>query len=191
MQNENLTLPNLMAALLDVAVEGESLNNALGKVGSSEGELLGEWIAPQSSSSAVDYAKELMMKQIGSRQKDEGSCLYLVKKVLCPTEDYEGISQAISEEDTSKFKVLRLIGSNSEILGYKQKKSGFEVYLTYGKTPIEALRKTNDADPIFYISSTSFDATDAKEFDRLITKAVYEHQPEALEELLSTIGFIR
>ena len=187
-EKENFTMPNLFAGLIGAIVEGKPLDKSLREVGLSEAYVLGQWVAPQSSDVATDYARKVMSEQFGKISRDEGFSLYLVKKVLCTPDDYEAMAEAVSGEHTDKFQVLRLIGSNPQVLKYKQKDLGLEAYLVSGRNPMEAMGRTTADDPAFNYSATVFNADDAKEFDGLITNAVYKHTPEAVEKLLGAIG---
>jgi hypothetical protein len=174
-EEETFTLPKFFAGYIGAIVENKPLDESLREVGLSEAYVLGQWVAPQSSDVATDYVREVMAEQFGKISRDEGSGLYLVKKVLCGADDYEAMAEAVSVEDTDKFQVLSLIGSNPLILRYKQENPGLEAYLVSGRNPMEAMRKTTADDPIFNYSATTFDADDAKEFDGLVTNAVYKH----------------
>jgi len=187
-EEENFTSPNLFAGLIGAVVENKPLDEALREVGLSEAYVIGQWIAPQSSDVATDYVREIMAEQLGRMSRDENSGLYLVKKVLCTSDDYEKMAEAVSEEDTDKFKVLRLIGSNQKMLKYKQEDPGLEAYLVYGRNQIEAMRKTTADDPIFYYGGSFFDADLARELDELITNAFYKHTTEAVEILFDKMG---
>lgn len=188
MSEENFTMPNLFAGILTSVVEGKSLDESLREVGLSEDYVVGQWVAPQSSEGATDYVKDLMTTQFGKISRDKGSRLYVVKKVLCTPDDYEAMAEAVSGADTDKFGVVRLIGSNPKVMGYQQNNPGLEAYLASGRTPLEALRATTSEDPIFNYNATFFDADSAKEFDGLVTDAVYKHNPEAVQRLFDAIG---
>jgi len=187
-EEENFTMPNLFAGLIGAVVENKSLDESLREVGLSEAYVLGQWVAPQSSDVANDYVREIMAEQFRKISRDESSGLYLVKKVLCGAEDYEAIAEAVSGEHTDKFQVLRLIGSKPQVLKYKQKNPGLEAYLVSGQNPMDAMRRTTAEDPAFSYSATVFGVDDAREFDGLVTNAVYKHSPEAVEKLFSAIG---
>lgn len=187
-EEENFTMQNLFAGVLTSVVEGKSLDEGLREVGLSEDYVISQWVAPQSSEGATDYVKDLMATQFGKISRDEGSKLYVVKKVLCRPDDYEAMAEAVSGADTDKFGVVRLIGSNQQVMGYKQENPGLEAYLASGKTPLEALRATNSENPIFNYNATLFDADTAKEFDGLVIDAVYKHNTEAVQKLFDAIG---
>ena len=187
-EEENFTMPNLLAGLIGAVVENKPLDESLREVGLSEKCVLGQWVAPQSSNVANDYVREVMAEQFGKISRDKSSGLYLVKKVLCDPKDYEAMAEAVSGEHTDKFRVLRLIGSNPQVLKYKQKNHGLEAYLVSGSNPMEAMRRTTVGDPVFNYNATDFDADSAREFDGLATNAVYKHTPEAFEKLFSAIG---
>lgn len=179
-EEENYTTPNLFAAFIGAIVENKSLDDALKSVGLSEAYVLKQSVAQQSSEAAIGYVQELLLEQFGIISKENGSSLYLVKKVLCFPKEYEAMAEAVSGEHTSKFQVLRLIGANPLMFKYKQKNHGIEAYLVSGRDAMEAMRKTTAADPTFNYNNTYFDVESAGEFDKLVTCAVYEHTPEAI-----------
>jgi len=185
---ENLTMENLFAGVLTAVVEGKSLDEGLQTVGLSKDIVFRAMVAPQSSDIAMAYAEDGLAKQYGPLERDEETDLYLVKKVLCPAEEFEAMEKAVNGEDTEKYKVIKLIASHPQIIQYKEKQSGMEAYLTAAKTPLEALRQTNTNDPFFNFSMTWFGADEAGELDVLINNAVYEHTPEATTRLFEAIG---
>lgn len=189
-EEENFTMPNLLAGIIGAIVENKPLDKSLREVGLSEAYVLGQWVAPQSSDVATDYVREIMSGYFGEISRGKGSGLYLVKKVLCTINDYEAMAEAVSGKHTDKFQVLRLIGSNPQALKYKQKNPGLEAYLVSGRNPMEAIRKTTADDAVFNCSVTGFDTNDARKFDGLVTDAVYKHTPEAVEKLFGAIGVI-
>ena len=187
-EEKTLTIPHLFAGLLGAVVENKPLDESLREVGLSEAYVLGQWVAPQNSAVARNYVTEVMAEQFGSFSGDEGSGLYLVKKVFCTPKEYEAMAEAVSGVNTDKFQVLRLIGSNPKVMGYKQDNPGLEAYLVSGRNPMEAMRKTTASDPVFNYYSSYFDADRAREVDKLVTNAVYEHSPEAFDKFFSAIG---
>jgi hypothetical protein len=175
MSEENFYMANLFAGLLGTIVENKTLEDALNDVGLSESFVLNQWIAPQSSSIANDYVKELIAEQFGKISRDESSSLYLVKKVFCKPAEFEKMAEAVLGQDTDKFNVLRLIGSNPKLMKYKQENHGLEEYLVSGKNQLDALRKTSGEDPIFHYAATYFDENEARKFDQLFVDAIYNH----------------
>lgn len=181
-QEDNFTGINILASTIGAIVEREGLNLALQRVGLSDEFVLKKWIAPQSSEVATRYAKEIMTENFEGIG-DPKSEIYLIKKVFCNPNEYDAMAEAVSDEDTDKFKVLRIIGSNPQLMKYKQKNHGLEAYLLSARTPMEAMRKTSDDKSIMHYASTSFNADDARKLDKLMSKAVYDHTPESLSEL--------
>ena|GEM_PF-4812955 len=147
----------------------------------SEAYVLGKFVSTQSSDGETDYVREQMVEQFVKISRDPCSNLYLVKKVFCNPDDYEAMAESVSKEHTDKFQVLRLIGSDPDFMGFKQKDPGLEAYLVFGKAPIEAMRRTTADDPLFFTYATNFDADSAREFDGFVTNAVYKHTPEIFE----------
>ena len=187
MAEENFTMPNLFAGLIGAIVEDKSLDESLKDVGLSEALVFKQLISSHSSDVAKDYVREIVSEQLGKISRKKDSILYLVKKVLCTKNDYKEIAKAVSKEHTDKFQVLRLIGSNREVLKYKRQEPGLEAYLVSGKNPMEAMRKTTSEAPIFYRYMTYFDANSAKKFDELVTNALYKHTLESVEKIFNLI----
>jgi len=188
MSEENFTKPKLFAGLIGAVVENKPLDEALKEVGLSEAYAFRQLVAPQSSAAAIDYVKEVMTEQWGKIPRDDSSELYVVKKVLCDPDEYEAMAEAVSGEDTDKFKVLRLIGFSLLLSEYKLENHGLEAYLVTGENPLEAMRKTTWTPPLLGGCKVSFDANDAKRIDRLLTDAIYNHTPEAVKVLFNAIG---
>ncbi len=182
---ENLTLPNVLSAYISAAVEQRPLDETLKEVGLSEEFLLNQWIAPQNSGAARDYCLQRFRGEAELRK--DGEDFYFVKKVFCGPQDYESMAEAVSADDTDKFKVLRLIGSNERILGYKGDSPGLEAYLVSGKNASEALKNAEDTDPAFYYRDSRFNAAIAREVDSLVTDAIYTHSPESITKVLEII----
>lgn len=181
---DEFTKQNLFAALIYATVENKSFGEALENLGLPKESVLSQLFAPHNSDAAIDYIKETIAKLYAMTPIDDGSELYVVKKVLCSPDKFDDMAEAISGDHTDKFKVLRLIGSYSGPMGCKHEIPGMEVYLISGKTPLDAMKKTNIADPTFADSDMNFSADEAKEFDRLITDALYKHSPEAIDKVL-------
>jgi hypothetical protein len=178
-----------MAGIIGAVVERKSLDEGLQEVGLSEDQVMDHFAAPQNSAAARDYAREQLTGQFG-RLVSEGSDLYLVKKVFCDADEYQEMADAVSDADTDKFKVVRIIGSNPKTIGYQQDEEGIEAYLVAGDSPMEALRNTSAAEPNFVSTTSWFDADDAKSFDKKLTTALYEHTPKAMEELFEELGYL-
>ncbi|MFC1755330.1 hypothetical protein ACFL96_18400 [Thermoproteota archaeon] len=189
-EENKMTLPNIISGILGSIVENTTLEESLQKVGLSEEMLIKEWIAPHSSPTAIEYSRELISIAFVEISKDGGEELYLVKKVLCAPEYFEGVAEAVSCEDNDKFKVLRLIGCNPNLMKYTQDGPGMEAYLVSGKTELHAMRRTTKDEPIFKFHATGFDGEMAGEFDELINKVMYAHRPEDMENLLSALGMM-
>jgi len=187
---ENFTMANLYAGLIGAIVENKPVAEALKEVGLSEPEVINKLLAPQSSSVGKQYVKETIEEEFFKVKREKDSDLYVVKKVLCEIDDYEKMAEVISNKNTDKFKILRLISSNSQIIAYKQKNPGLEAYLVSGKTPIEALRKTTSENPILQFYDTDFSAEEAKEIDRLFTNAIYNHTPKSIQKAFDRVWSI-
>jgi len=184
----DISMPKLFAAVIGSYVERKSLDDGLKEVGLSEDILLSEWLSPASPKYARDYTRDLISRGFLEMNPAEGGNLYLVKKVLCSNEEFADMEKAVNGNDTDKFKVLRLIGSNKSVMGYKQENNGFEAYLASGKNPLSAMKQTTTGDPFFNFSATGFDASDAQKLDEVLNKTVYEHTPKSIEELFNLVG---
>jgi len=189
MSNLGSDLPNILSALASTVLDNKTFDEALKEVGLSESYFMEKYvdpimerIAPQSSAAATEYVKELIKNQL-DRQIRTDADVYVVKKVYCKPEDYETMTEVVNGQDTDKFKVLRLIGSDPQAMRYKQKRPGLEFYLVKAKTPIEAMRQTTSDDPTIQFTSADLDAELAKELDELATGTIYEHTPESFKKM--------
>lgn len=178
----------LFLAPICAVVDNISLEEALQKFGLSKSDVIKPWVATQSSAAAFEYAGELIESQISKIKKEEGSDLYVVKKVFCNPTEYEDVAKAVSDENTDKFNVLRIIGSNPQIMAYKQGNTGIEIYLAYGKTPVEAMKKTTSGQPLYNYSDSPLRIKKLEKFDSLITDLIYSH---TLESARKAIEFIQ
>jgi len=67
---------------------------------------------------------------------------------------------------------------------YKQNNPGYEAYLVAGKDDRDALKKTNDDEPLFNLSSSNFDSDDAKKYDEIVNDLVYNHTVESAQKVI-------
>ena len=186
--DEEITIAQISAGILGSIVEKKSLDEGLRDVGLSEEILLEQWIAPYNQDVVRSFAKENITNVLGELKIEKNIPLYLVKKVLCDPAMFEDMAAAVEEQDTDKFRVLRVIGCVPAVIKYKGEQPGLESYLVCGNTPSDALR--NAQDPLFYHYSSLFDAEDAKRLDSLITAAFYDHTIESVEASMQAIfGF--
>lgn len=175
----------LLSGVIGAMIERKSLEEGLESVGVNSKDFFDQLVASGSSDVSREYTKERIIKQMVNASPNEE--FYLIKKVLCDFEDYGNVGLLVSGEDTDKFKVLRIIGSNREAIGYKQENPGLETYLVSGKNSLEAMRKTDDSSPLFYLATSSFDLESVQLFDKMTTKAFYEHTPESFSKLFEFI----
>jgi hypothetical protein len=183
------TIPKIMAGFLGSFIERKSLDDALKDVGLSEKGLLEQWLAPYNPPEARKYAIETMAGELGMAEREKGSDVYVVKKVLCPARMFNEMKDAVSNESNEKFKVVRIIGSNPDSIGYNQKGQGLEVCLTYAKNTMDALRKTAGVEAKFKYSNSPLNPEYVKAADKLITMVLYKHTPDAIQEFINLIGF--
>ncbi len=192
MSKENIPTPQIYAGIIGAIVENKTLDDSLKEVGLSEEILLNQLVAPQSSDIAKDYIKEELLKEFGLISRDKNSDLYLIKKALCNPEDYKSMAEAVSKNDTDKFKVLRLISCDYDFLRCKQNNYslniyGFEIYLVSGKNQLEAVRKTTKNNSIFKYYKTSFNEESIRKCDQLFTDAIYYHTKKTMEKVFRKI----
>jgi len=185
LEEKNFTMPRLFAGLIGAIVENKPLDESLREVGLSEDYVLKQLVATQSSDVAINYVRGAIAEQFGKILRNKSSKLYLVKKVLCDPSEYKAMARAVSGKHTDKFQVLRLIGSNSQLLNYKKENHGLEAYLVSSENPMEAMKETTVNNPTFEYNAIYFNADDAKELDGLINNAVYKHSPKTVEKLFN------
>jgi hypothetical protein len=188
-EKKHFTAAQIIAATIEATVENKTLDECLRKIGLSEEQLFKESVYSKSSDDALRYSRELMSEKIEGLElrRTKDSFLYVVKKVLCNPLDYDSMAEAVSCEDTDKFKVLRLIGSDAGLLKYKQKNPGIEAYLVAGKNSLEAMRKTTAKDPALQYNGTNVDPEDIKRYDEIFTDIIYTHTPESVERFISSL----
>ena len=176
------------AGLICSMVEGIPLDEAFNRKGISFDDFIERFYSKKSSPESIEYivymAEELSQDYI----RDDGSELYLIKKILCANSDFDRVAKEINSRDNKKFKVIKLIGSNPGVMKYKQDNVGMEIYLKTGKNALEALNKTSDDAPLF-----NFGGSDLRllsylgNFDKIVSKAIYTHKPE---DVAKVFGFL-
>lgn len=188
-EKKELTAANILAAAIEATVENKTLDECLRAMGLSQEQLFRESVYQKSSPAALEYAKIRFSEKVeeAEMRREKGSFLYVVKKVLCNPRDYDSMEEAVSGKGTDKFKVLKLIGCDADLLKYKQENPGIEEYMVAGRNSLEAMQKTTARDPVFKCSGTDIDSEYIRRYDEIFMNIFYKYTPKSVEQLIGSL----
>ncbi len=181
----------LLTAALTSVVEEKSLDESFEQFDLSDHETVKHLVAPQSSPEAKTFMQQQFLAKFNLPvDREEGSNLYLVKKVFCFPGDYDNVASCLSDKDRQSgyqgecgISVSMLISQHNQLMGMSGKNNSIEVYLESGKNGTDALRNTIHHDPTFKRNIGYLFCEPLREFDELVTDAVYKHTLKAVSKV--------
>jgi hypothetical protein len=173
----------IQVAIVKSYMEGISFNESIKQFGLTEDFILSQYLQKESTDVAKEYVKSIVLSEFDFSDRKKGDKIYVIKKILCAKDDYEEMDKVISSDSNYKFKTIKLISSNRELIAFKKDKIGIEFYISSAKTALDALKKTTDEKPVFEVYDDSIEPKHLEEIDKVINHIFYKQDEETVKEL--------